>query len=86
MNCPNVKTISGKALEEKIIEELNLIVQQYCQTDEIRLTDFHAEQITALENQLKKLKTQVLYSKGTLRHTGIYDIVHEVDRAFVGGV
>ena len=33
----------------------------------------------------------ILYSKGTLRHTGIYDIVHEVDRvgagdAFVGGM
>ena len=32
-----------------------------------------------------------LYSKGTLKHTGIYDIVHEVDRvgagdAFVGGM
>lgn len=66
MNCPNVKTISGKALEEKIIEELNLIVQQYCQTDQIRLTDFHAEQITALENQLEKLKTQQTAAKTRL--------------------
>lgn len=58
MNCTNVKSISGKVLEEKIIEELNLIVEQYCQTDEIQLMDFHAEQITILENQLAKLKTQ----------------------------
>lgn len=58
MNCPNMKTISGKALEEKIIEELNLIVEQYCQTDEIRLTDFHTEKITLLESQIEKLKTQ----------------------------
>ena len=37
------------------------------------------------------LLAAILYSKGTLRHTGIYDIVHEVDRvgagdAFVGDV
>ena len=37
------------------------------------------------------LLAAILYSKGTLRHTGIYDIVHEVDRvgagdAFVGGM
>lgn len=66
MNCPNVKTISGKALEEKIIEELNLIVEQYCQTDEIRLTDFHTEQITALETQLDKLKSQQTAAKARL--------------------
>ena len=37
------------------------------------------------------LLAAILYSKGTLKHTGIYDIVHEVDRvgagdAFVGGM
>ena len=66
MNCSNVKTISGKALEEKIIDELNLIVSQYCQTDEIRLTDFHTEQITALESQIEKLKTQHTAAKTRL--------------------
>lgn len=66
MNCPNSKTISGKVLEEKIIEELNLIVEQYCQTDEIRLTDFHEEQMTILENQLSKLKTQQTAAKARL--------------------
>ncbi len=66
MNCPNVKTISGKALEEKIIEELNLIVEQYCQTDEIRLTDFHTEQITALETQIEKLTAQQTAAKARL--------------------
>lgn len=66
MNCPNVKTISGKVLEETIIEELNLIIEQYCQTDEIRLTDFHTEQIAALENQLEKLKAQQTGAKARL--------------------
>ncbi len=66
MNCPNVKSISGKVLEEKIIEELNLIVEQYCQTDKIRLTDFHTEQITALEIQLDKLKAQQTAAKARL--------------------
>lgn len=66
MNCPNVKSISGKVLEEKIIEELNLIVEQYCQTDKIRLTDFHTEQITALKTQLDKLKVQQTAAKARL--------------------
>lgn len=66
MNCPNVKSISGKVLEEKIIEELNLIVEQYCQTDKIRLTDFHTEQITVLETQLDKLKAQQTAAKAML--------------------
>ncbi|MGN0631486.1 MAG: recombinase family protein, partial [Ruminococcus sp.] len=66
MNCPNVKTISGKALEEKIIDELNFIVSQYCQTDEIRITDLYTEQITALEGQLEKMKTQQSTAKSRL--------------------
>lgn len=58
MNCPNVKTISGKVLEEKIIKELNKIVDQYCQIDKIKLTDFHAEQLASLKVQALKLKAQ----------------------------
>lgn len=66
INCPNVKTISGKALEEKIIDELNLIVNQYCQTDEIRITDLYTEQITVVEGQLEKMKTQQSTAKSRL--------------------
>lgn len=69
MNCPNVKSISGKILEEKIIEELNSIVEQYCQTDEIQLTDFHAEQMIVLGNQLEMLKTQQTAAKIRLTET-----------------
>ena len=58
MNCSNTKTISGKVLEEAVIEELNKIVRQYCQTDQIKLTNFHLEQIHTLKKQLEKLTAQ----------------------------
>ncbi len=58
MNCTNIRTISGKILEQKIIDELNTIVGQYCRTDEIILTDFHDEQIKSIQSQLEKLEIQ----------------------------
>lgn len=66
MNCPNVKSISGKTLEEKVIDELNLIVSQYCQTDEIRITDIYTEQITAIEVQLENMNAQQSAAKSRL--------------------
>lgn len=33
MNCTNKKSISGLVLEKKILDELNSIVEQYCQAD-----------------------------------------------------
>ena len=41
------------------------------------------ENVSELRNTITSnhnLLAAILYSKGTLRHTGIYDIVHEVDR------
>lgn len=55
MNCPNTGTISGKTLERTILDELNRIVGAYCQSDEIRITDFHAEQLSELQGGLLKL-------------------------------
>lgn len=55
MNCPNRKTISGLTLESRILEELNRIVEEYCQSDEIRLTDVQQEQLAALEKQRSAL-------------------------------
>ena len=55
MNCPNRKTISGLVLEQQILDALNALVQTYCQTEEIRLTDVHQEKLTALEKQLAAL-------------------------------
>ena len=55
MNCTNTKTISGKMLEQTVLDELNGIIAQYCQSDEIRFTDLHAEQLRELEITLTKL-------------------------------
>ena len=58
MNCPNKRTISGLVLERKILEELNAIVETYCQSDEIRLTDIHREQTERLEKRLSALESR----------------------------
>lgn len=55
MDCPNTKTISGKVLEQTILDELNRIIAEYCASDEIRFTDLYAEQLTAQERSLRKL-------------------------------
>lgn len=55
MNCPNKSSISGLVLEQKILDELNAIVEQYCQSDEIRFTDMYSEQLKGLESSLVKL-------------------------------
>ena len=56
MNCPNKSSISGLVLEKHILDELNAIVEQYCQTDEIQLTDIHSEQLRELERKLDSLE------------------------------
>lgn len=55
MNCSNKKSMSGLVLEQKILDELNEIVGQYCQADEIKLTDIRNEQLKALEKKLSAL-------------------------------
>lgn len=55
MNCSNKKSMSGLILEQKILDELNGIVGQYCQADEIKLTDIRNEQLKALEKKLSAL-------------------------------
>ena len=59
-----------------------------------RKIDVYKRQFLELRNSITSnhnLLAAVLYSDGTLNHTGIYDIEHEVDRvgagdAFVGGL
>ncbi|MBP3761673.1 MAG: recombinase family protein [Ruminococcus sp.] len=58
MNCPNTKSLSGLILERKIVDELNDIIEKYCQSDEIKFTDIYGEQEEILENNLRKLKIQ----------------------------
>ena len=66
MNCPNHKTISGLMLEKKILEELNHIVENYCQSDEIQLTDIHQEQIANLKKQFSVLEERHTSAKNRL--------------------
>ena len=69
MNCPNIRTISGKVLEQTILDELNSIVSQYCQADEIRFTDHYAEQLHTLESSLAKLIEKQASAKNRLVQT-----------------
>ncbi len=66
MNCPNTKTLSGKILEQKILDELNNIIECYCQTDEITITDIQQEQLQALERQRNSLETQLQTARNRL--------------------
>ena len=56
MNCPNRSSISGLVLENKILSELNSIVEKYCQADKIEFTDIYVEQLKKLETDLVNLK------------------------------
>jgi chromosome segregation ATPase len=66
MNCPNKSSISGIVLEKHILYELNSIIEQYCQTDEIQLTDSHSEQLRELERRLASLESRQKTAKERL--------------------
>ena len=66
MNCPNKSSISGLVLEQKILDELNNIVKQYCQADEIQLVDLHSEQLKELEKKLSVLTERQISAKERL--------------------
>jgi len=66
MNCLNTRTMSGKVLEQMILDELNSIISQYCQADEIRFTDLYAEQLKELESGLAKLREKQAAAKNRL--------------------
>ena len=56
MNCPNKANMSGLVLEKKILEELNRIVEKYCQADKIEISDICTEQLMRLGAELSKLE------------------------------
>lgn len=66
MNCTNTKTLSGKVLEQKILDELNTIIERYCQTDKIIITDIQQEQLQALERQRNNLEMQLQTARNRL--------------------
>ena len=55
MNCPNKSNISGLVLEKRILDELNAIIEKYCQTDKIEFGEIYTEQLNQLEADLAKL-------------------------------
>lgn len=66
MNCRNKSSISGLILEQKILEELNTIVEQYCQADELQLVDIHSENLKELEKRLAVLTERQSFAKDRL--------------------
>ena len=70
MNCPNRSSVSGLVLEQKVLSELNLLVERYCQADDITLTDIYAEQLKKFESELAKLNER--YSASENRLLNVY--------------
>ena len=66
MNCQNKSSISGLTLEQKILDELNTIVENYCQSEDICLADIHTEQLKTLEKKLSALNNQYNSAKERL--------------------
>lgn len=66
MNCPNRSSISGIALEQKILEELNGILRRYCSADDIRLADVCADRLMELEKKLSALRDRRSLAKERL--------------------
>ena len=66
MNCPNKSSISGLVLERHILDELNNIVEQYCQADELQLIDIHSKQQKELEKKVSVLMKRQASAKERL--------------------
>ena len=59
MNCSNVHTISGTQLESAILEQLNHYIKQYCQMDEIELTNHQTDMLRILNSNLESNKSKI---------------------------
>ncbi len=82
MDCTNTKSISGKVLEQKILDELNRIIENYCQADNITIVDIKSEQMQNMERQIFFLNSQLSTAKNRL--TKMYkdrldDIISDAD-------
>ena len=47
-NCTNTKSLSGKQLEELLVEQINAHIMQYCKTDSHNLPDKQQERLESL--------------------------------------
>ncbi len=59
MNCINKTRISGKILENIILEQFNSLINTYCNFDEIAIVNTQKEKIKALENILKQNEEKI---------------------------
>lgn len=67
MNCTNTRTINGNVLESIVLEQLNNLLNKYCQSDNIILQETELSSIKSLEvsmqsyqNKIKALEDKIL--------------------------
>ena len=58
MNCPNSKAMRGSVIENVIIEQLNALIKDYCNVDNIAISDKHREQLQAIRRTISGLEKQ----------------------------
>lgn len=58
MNCPNSKAMRGSVIEGIIINEINSLIESYCNVDGITISDKHKEKKLALKRTISELKRQ----------------------------
>ncbi len=59
MDCPNTRSISGVQLEQKILDELNRIIDEYCQVEDVHIDDIRSDQIVRLEKKQSALSESI---------------------------
>lgn len=59
MNCSNTSSMSGKKLEEIILEQLNLFIKQYCQFDQIDIIAKGNDKANVLHNSMEQYKNKI---------------------------
>lgn len=59
MNCSNTKSISGLNLEAIIVEQINSLIQQYCQMDKIEIENKQNDTLQAYITTLKSFQEQI---------------------------
>lgn len=71
INCSNVSTISGSKLEAVIIEQINNLIDTYCQIDEIELKDNRSDTIQTWQTLLQSYQKKITISEDKL--TKLYE-------------
>ena len=66
MQCINSKTISGLVLEKSVTDELNKIINEYCDKSNIRVCNIQNERLYRLECRLKEQQKHQLTIKSRI--------------------